>query len=69
MTCSERDRLIDKAMRTLTHIIETTQQLQVANRANDKETVARLDSELELTLGEKERAFGALNQHKHDHGC
>jgi len=28
-----------------------------------------LDSELELKFGEKEHAFGALQQHTKEHGC
>ena len=28
-----------------------------------------VDKEIELELGEKERALGALRQHREDHGC
>jgi hypothetical protein len=29
----------------------------------------QLDRELELAIGEKERLFGALRQHREEHGC
>ncbi len=32
-------------------------------------TFKNLDRELDLTFGEKERAFGALHSHTAEHGC
>jgi hypothetical protein len=67
--CEERERLRELAMNTLSQIISVTQKLLEANRSNERNTVAHLDKELEHLIGEKERAFGALNQHSKDHGC
>jgi len=67
--CEERERLRDAAMNTLSQIISVTQRLLEANRSNDRTTIAQLDKQLELLIGEKERAFGALNQHNKDHRC
>ena len=56
-------------MGTLKQIISITQALLEANKSNDQGSVSRLDSQLEHVVGEKERAFGALHQHRQDHGC
>jgi hypothetical protein len=38
-------------------------------RSKDLDGVHRVDKELELTVGEKERSIGALRQHIKDHKC
>ena len=38
-------------------------------RSGDSGKYTRLDKELELTVGEKERAVGALRQHVREHKC
>jgi hypothetical protein len=38
-------------------------------RSGDSEKYVHLDKELELTVGEKERAVGALRQHLREHKC
>jgi hypothetical protein len=40
-----------------------------ALRDNDDAVLQRLDNEVELAMGEKERLIGALRQHGKDHGC
>lgn len=46
----------------------STQQLEAFDRYDD-EKFANFDRELENTVGEKERAIGALRQHAAEHGC
>ena len=67
--CEERERLSKAAMDTLRQIVTVTQQLIEANQLNDLMEIRRLDPQLEQLVGAKERAFGALAQHKNDHGC
>jgi hypothetical protein len=43
-------------------------QIEALEKA-DHSKLFSLDKELELSFGRKERAFGALRQHKRDHGC
>jgi hypothetical protein len=45
----------------------TTDQL-AAFRRRDDSTFMRLDKELELTIGLKERTIGALREHRREHG-
>lgn len=37
--------------------------------SQEEKTIADSDKELELLIGAKERAFGALNQHRREHNC
>ncbi|HSS96410.1 MAG TPA: hypothetical protein VLK33_05250 [Terriglobales bacterium] len=48
--------------------IETITRGQIESlRKGDNQTLMRLDKELELTMGEKERAMGAFLQHQRTH--
>jgi hypothetical protein len=38
-------------------------------RSGESDKYMHLDKELELTVGEKERAVGALRQHVKEHRC
>ena len=38
-------------------------------RLGDESEFVRLDKEIELIVGEKERAIGALRQHSKEHRC
>jgi hypothetical protein len=46
----------------------TTLQLELF-RAGNMQDRRRLDRELELTVGKKERSIGALRQHIKEHNC
>ena len=67
--CPERDRLRGDIESVLGNIAQVTMLLLELFRALDSEKYEALDKELELTVGEKERAIGALRQHLKDHGC
>lgn len=45
-----------------------TVQAEMFHSGNDSEFV-RLDKQIELIVGEKERAIGALRQHSKEHRC
>ena len=67
--CAELERLQKEVEAILDKLRElTTLQLEVFRAHNQPEFI-RLDKELELTVGEKERSIGALRQHVQDHEC
>jgi hypothetical protein len=66
--CAERDRLKAVAVRALHDIIEFSDKLLRAID-NGESATGPLDRDLENAMGNKERAFGALNQHLMDHYC
>ena len=55
---------------TLTDIIHFAERLRDAvAKGIDDAPVIKLDKDLENALGAKERAFGALAQHRKEHRC
>ena len=69
MGCALRDLLTDEVQRSIQNIIDHSRKSLEALRRGDQEMMSRLDKELEMTLGEKERLLGALRQHQQEHGC
>ena len=69
MICPVRNQLTTRADQVLKTIATLLQAQIDALAVNDQDTLLKLDKELELAFGEKERAFGALRQHKSEHGC
>ena len=69
MTCGLRDELQRQASEALERVIVLTRQQIEALKAADHARLMSLDKDLELTFGEKERHFGALRQHRTEHGC
>ena len=67
--CEQYEHLAQDVENCLDQIVHiTTGQLE-AFQSNDHATLMRLDKELELTVGSKERAIGALREHMKEHGC
>jgi hypothetical protein len=67
--CPENDRLTSEVDRILKDLAEKTTVLLELFRSKKPDSFARLDKELELLVGEKERAVGALRQHAKEHHC
>ena len=67
--CSEYDRLHNEVESVLGNLAQVSTLLLELFRAKDLAGVRRLDKELELTVGEKERSIGALRQHVKEHKC
>jgi hypothetical protein len=67
--CDEYTRLQMDVNTILEKLRQITQDQLQAFRSKDEGTFMRLDKELELTLGEKERSIGALRQHVQEHKC
>jgi len=60
------ERAVREVLLSLANL--ATMQAEMFHSGNDAEFV-RLDKQLELLVGEKERAIGALRQHAKDHQC
>jgi hypothetical protein len=67
--CAEYDRLHTEVENVLGNLAQVTTTLLELFRSKDLNAVHRLDKELELTVGEKERTLGALRQHIKEHQC
>jgi hypothetical protein len=68
-SCQEFARLEAEAHATLKKIGELAAAQLQAFSDREEEEFTRLDRELELTVGHKERVIGALREHAADHGC
>jgi len=67
--CPEYDRLHAEVEGVLGNLAQVITTLLELFRSKDWNGVSRLDKELELTVGEKERSLGALRQHIKEHKC
>jgi hypothetical protein len=67
--CPEYANLQHELQLTLQTLSDLTKAMLDAFRGNDRNAFARLDKELETTVGRKERVVGALRQHIKDHKC
>ena len=67
--CPEYIRLRSEVENVLGNLAQVTTLLLELFRKDESEKYKHLDKELELTVGEKERAVGALRQHLKEHRC
>ena len=67
--CAEYIRLRSEVENVLGNLAQVTTLLLERFRSDDTQHYEHLDKELELTVGEKERAVGALRQHIKEHNC
>ena len=67
--CAEQIRLRSELESVLGNLAQVTTLLLELFRSGHSEKYEKLDRELELTVGEKERAVGALRQHIKEHKC
>jgi hypothetical protein len=63
--CVELSSFVDEVLEKL--VVLTRDQL-TAFREQDHNRFMRLDKELELIVGNKERSIGALREHRREHG-
>ena len=56
-------------MTILGQIDALTQEQMDAMTSGDDERLIKADKQLEAAFGEKERTFGALLDHRDEHGC
>lgn len=67
--CAEQQRLIDTVQLHLIRIAELSRATADAVVNRNENLTQVLDTQVETELGKKERALGALRQHRRDHGC
>lgn len=67
--CVEYDRLRSCVENVLGNLAQLTSLILDLFRAGDFSACRKLDKELELSIGEKERSIGALPQHMTEHKC
>ena len=69
VTCLHQQQLMASVRRHLSEIEALSHGMCDALGKHEDEKSARLDSDIENELGLKERAMGAWNQHRSEHGC
>ena len=67
--CGKHEELLKQAQEILERIRELTAKQVPCIERGVRERFLRMDRELELAMGEKERAVGALREHDEEHGC
>lgn len=66
--CERCAELFNQVAGVLDELISLTTAQSEAFKAGDMVRFARLDKELENTVGSKERCIGALREHRREHG-
>jgi hypothetical protein len=69
MQCAKRDELRNRAVHILGALVRLGNEQVDCIRAEDYDCLMKIDKDLELQFGEKERAFGALREHIAEHRC
>jgi hypothetical protein len=69
MACERQEELRQAAMKVLARIDALTEIQIQAMRDRDDEKLMDADKQLEAAYGEKQRSFGALLDHRNEHGC
>jgi hypothetical protein len=67
--CPREQELNEDVQRHLRRIAELAHAEREALQDRHTNLWVKLDKEIELEIGEKERSIGALNQHRKEHGC
>ena len=67
--CREQQSLIECVQEHLLRIADLSRDTAQAVASRNENLTRELDSQVEQELGAKERALGALRQHRHEHGC
>jgi len=68
-SCCLQQELIEDVQRHLIRISELTRAVAEALKNKNENLAAEIDKEVDLELGRKERAMGALHQHRKEHCC
>jgi len=67
--CPDYTRLASEVEQLLQKLRETTEAQLAAFQQQNSSSFTRLDKELELLVGAKERAIGAMREHARQHKC
>ena len=68
-TCERQEELVAETQRHLIRLSELAKQESEAIASRNENLILALDQDIENTLGLKERALGALHEHRKEHGC
>ena len=68
-SCIRQEELIAETQRHLVRLAELANQESEAISSRNEALILALDQDIENTLGLKERALGALHEHRSVHGC
>ena len=68
-SCSQRQRLAEVVQQHLQRISQLSRATSEALANGNENLMQALDKEVELEIGAKERALGALREHRKEHGC
>ena len=69
MHCIKQQDLIADVERILDKIAKLARMEADSLRTQTENTWYEIDKQIELAIGEKERAIGALREHRKEHGC
>jgi hypothetical protein len=69
MPCEKQEQLRRTAMEILSRIDALTEVQIQAMRERDDEKLMEADKQLEVLYGKKQRTYGALFDHRNEHGC
>ena len=67
--CRRQQELIAETQHHLIRLSELARMQSEALQTGSENVVLELDRQVENALGEKERALGALREHRSQHGC
>ncbi len=67
--CPERHKLATDVQECLMRIAQLAHATADAIATGNQQLALELDKEAETEIGRKQRALGALRQHRSDHGC
>ena len=68
-SCLRHEELVAETQRHLIRLAELAKQESEAISTRNEALILALDQDIENTLGLKERALGALHEHRSVHGC
>ena len=67
--CVRQEELVAETQRHLIRLAELARQESEAIATRNEALILAIDQDIENTLGLKERALGALHEHRNVHGC
>ncbi len=67
--CTRQQELIEEVQRHLLKISGLMRAISEAIANRSENSAAELDKHVDLEFGMKERAIGALQEHRKEHGC
>jgi hypothetical protein len=67
--CLTQQQLIADVQEHLMQISKLSRAVSEALASGNENFAAELDKQVDLEFGKKERAMGALQQHRKEHGC